>query len=246
VSPSSGITGVTVVVGGQTLAATVNNGTWSAVVSAPLAVGTYNVTATAVDAAGNTASDGTANELVVNIHPWHNFADPCNVDGRSGVEPVDVLLIINYINTHGSGPLPAPGPNSPPPYLDVNADDEVAPVDVLLVINWINSQTAGGSGEAEPWSDAAAGSQSDSAPWPDAPRAEPATNALCPTSALWPVSDRATRATAGLLNRESLGSKAPDANSLARLWDEAPSDDWTGPSVVLDDILAQIIPNQSG
>jgi len=245
-SPSSGITGVTVVVGGQTLAATVSGNTWSAVVSAPLAVGTYNVTATAVDAAGNTAADGTANELVVNTHPWHNSADPCNVDGRSGVEPVDVLLVINYINAHGSGPLPAPGPNTPPPYVDVNADNEVAPVDVLLVINWINSQTAGGAGEAEPWSDGAAG--------------------FLATPTLWPVSDRATPATAGLLNHgeqavEGIGgvrSPAPSAvgHSLAagesdagfscRDWDEAISGEWSRASVLLDAILNDIVPGQGG
>jgi len=65
VSPSSGITGVTVVVGGQTLTAAVSNGTWTTVVGAPLAAGTYNVVATASDAAGNTAADGTTNELVI-------------------------------------------------------------------------------------------------------------------------------------------------------------------------------------
>ena len=240
-SPSSGITGVTVVVGGQTLAATVSGNTWSAVVSAPLAVGTYNVTATAVDAAGNTAADGTANELVVDTHPWHNSADPCNVDGRSGVEPVDVLLVINYINAHGSGPLPAPGPNTPPPYVDVNADNEVAPVDVLLVINWINSQTAGGAGEAEPWSDGAAG--------------------FLATPTLWPVSDRATPATAGLLNHgkqaveavagvripapsvvgHSLAAAESDAGFSCGDWDEALSGDWDGASGQLDDILAAIL-----
>jgi len=245
-SPSSGITGVTVVVGGQTLAATVSGNTWSAVVSAPLAVGTYNVTATAADAAGNTAADGTANELVVDTHPWHNSADPCNVDGRSGVEPVDVLLVINYINAHGSGPLPAPGPNTPPPYVDVNADNEVAPVDVLLVINWINSQTAGGAGEAEPWSDGAA--------------------AFLATPTLWPASDRATWATAGLLNHgeqavEGIGgvrSPAPSAvgHSLAagesdagfscRDWDEAISGEWSRASVLLDAILNDIVPGQGG
>ena len=247
-SPSSGITGVTVVVGGQTLAATVSGNTWSAVVSAPLAVGTYNVTATAVDAAGNTAADGTANELVVDTHPWHNSADPCNVDGRSGVEPVDVLLVINYINAHGSGPLPEPGPGGPPPYLDVNADDEVAPVDVLLVINWINSRTAGDVGEAEPWSDVMAGSQSASAPCPAGGRAAPE------TSALWPVSNRATSTTEGLptggdrvlevgtIEPVSVLSEPVVADSWrSRVWDKSPADEWNGALVGLEDVLLDLV-----
>jgi len=154
--------------------------------------------------------------------------------------------VINYINAHGSGPLPAPGPNTPPPYVDVNADNEVAPVDVLLVINWINSQTAGGAGEAEPWSDGAAG--------------------FLATPTLWPVSDRATWATAGLLNHgeqavEGIGgvrSPAPSAvgHSLAagesdagfscRDWDEAISGEWSRASVLLDAILNDIVPGQGG
>ena len=233
-SPSSGITGVTVVVGGQTLAATVTGNTWSAVVETPLADGTYDVAATAADAAGNTAADGTANELVVNTHPWHNSADPCNVDGRSGVEPVDVLLVINYINAHGSGPLPAPGPNTPPPYVDVNADNEVTPVDVLLVINWINSQTIGGSGEAEPWSDFAAESLASPTLW------------LVSARALWPFSDRATSATAGFPPRGCDGldgccvmqstaeQREPDQ---LEAWHRL---DWVGDAIGLEGILEDL------
>jgi hypothetical protein len=61
----SGIAGVSVTVGGQTFAATVTAGTWSATVPAALADGTYNVTAVATDNAGNTATDGTSNEVIV-------------------------------------------------------------------------------------------------------------------------------------------------------------------------------------
>jgi hypothetical protein len=34
---------------------------------------------------------------------WHNYANPCDVNGIGGVTPLDVLLIINYINSHPSG-----------------------------------------------------------------------------------------------------------------------------------------------
>ena len=64
-APSSGIVGVTVIVAGQRLAATVTGKTWSVAVPSALAGGTYNVVATATDFAGNTASDATTNELAV-------------------------------------------------------------------------------------------------------------------------------------------------------------------------------------
>src|SRR5262249_53550404 len=64
-SPSGGIAGVSVVVGSQTLAATISGGTWSVIVPASLSDGTYNVQATATDRAGNSTTDSTANELIV-------------------------------------------------------------------------------------------------------------------------------------------------------------------------------------
>jgi RHS repeat-associated protein len=64
-APSSGLVGVTVVVAGQTLAATVTGSTWSVNVPTALADGTYSVQATASDNAGNTASDTTSNGLIV-------------------------------------------------------------------------------------------------------------------------------------------------------------------------------------
>ena len=55
-SPSSGIAGVTVTIAGQTVAATVNGRYWSAVVPKALTDGSYVVTATATDNAGNSGS----------------------------------------------------------------------------------------------------------------------------------------------------------------------------------------------
>ncbi len=65
VGPASEIAGVTVVVGGQTLAATVSGGTWSAAIPGALVDGTHDVQATATDRSGKTASDATTNELTV-------------------------------------------------------------------------------------------------------------------------------------------------------------------------------------
>ncbi|MCY2994332.1 MAG: dockerin type I domain-containing protein, partial [Planctomycetota bacterium] len=114
----------------------------------------------AVDSAGNlliaaTTEDGwgslivggwKVNPVVVNPHPWQNAALPSDVDGQSGVTPLDVLTVINYLNTVGSGPVPAAA--SGPPYFDVNGDGTVSPIDVLTVINYINNH-GGTSSSAE-------------------------------------------------------------------------------------------------
>ena len=65
-APSSGIAGVTVVVNGQTLTATVNGTTWSAVEGTALADGTYSVQVTAKDEAGNSTTISGIGALVVN------------------------------------------------------------------------------------------------------------------------------------------------------------------------------------
>jgi RHS repeat-associated protein len=80
--------------------------------------------------------------------PWQNPVEPCDVNGQDGVTPLDVLLIINFINAH-PGFVGLPGsPAVPPPFYNVNGDNAIVPLDVLLVINYINSHPAG-SGEGE-------------------------------------------------------------------------------------------------
>ena len=68
-APTSGLVGVSVVVGGQTLTATLTGSAWSVTLPAALADGTYNVAAIATDLAGNAGSDATASELVVDTTP---------------------------------------------------------------------------------------------------------------------------------------------------------------------------------
>jgi|SRR5579883_678212 len=72
-NPTPGITGtvddptatVVVVVNGQTLPATVTGNTWSTTVTSPLPDGSYSVTATATDKAGNSNSTTNASGLIV-------------------------------------------------------------------------------------------------------------------------------------------------------------------------------------
>ena len=98
--PGSGIAGVTVVVGGQTLTATVSGATWSVAVPVGLADGIYNVQATATDKVGNVGVDVTTNELTVDT-----------------VHPTDILLSNSTVAEHqpvytGIGVLSSTGPHS--------------------------------------------------------------------------------------------------------------------------------------
>ncbi len=86
--------------------------------------------------------------IAVRENPWFNKAKPLDVDNDTFVSPLDVLLIINYINLTGGGAVPSdakPGP----PYLDSDNDGFVNPLDVLLIINFLNTK-ANGEGES-PW-----------------------------------------------------------------------------------------------
>jgi hypothetical protein len=55
--------------------------------------------------------------------------NPYDINGIDGVTPLDVLILINYINS--------------------NPEGEVTPLDVLGVINYIDSNTQGTAGEGE-------------------------------------------------------------------------------------------------
>ncbi len=79
---------------------------------------------------------------------WQNPSEIFDVDDNKSIDPLDVLNLINYINSNGSGALPSTRPsNSPYGYLDVDGDLQVSPLDVLQVINLINA-ARNGEGEA--------------------------------------------------------------------------------------------------
>ncbi len=70
----------------------------------------------------------------------HNHLD---VNDDTFVTAIDALLVINYLNLVGSGPMPG----VIPPYLDTSGDGVVAAQDAVLVINEINRPVFG-EGEA--------------------------------------------------------------------------------------------------
>ena len=81
--------------------------------------------------------------VVVSI--YQNPRSRFDVDDDGTASPLDVLVLINLLNTLAPS-LPVDGLPGPPAYVDVNADNRVDPLDVLEVINHINSR---GNGEGE-------------------------------------------------------------------------------------------------
>ena len=83
---------------------------------------------------------------------WHNYAMPLDVDQDRDISPLDVVIIINYLNSNQNKNLTGVTPPTPRTYIDVDEDMFVSPLDVLIVINYINqrsgvNQRPGGEGE---------------------------------------------------------------------------------------------------
>ena len=68
---------------------------------------------------------------------WQNPLLPNDVDENQGVNPLDVLRIINEYNRTGARELPSVKPDSEL-YCDVNGDWRFDPTDILTIINSIN------------------------------------------------------------------------------------------------------------
>ena len=79
---------------------------------------------------------------------WHSLNFPVDVISNGFVDPLDVLVLINYINAYGTRTLDdeVDGGRSEH-FLDVDNDGTASPLDVLIVINWINSRGSNGEGE---------------------------------------------------------------------------------------------------
>jgi hypothetical protein len=108
---------------------------------------TIIVPVTAVDAGGLSYTEQIAIVVIAHPFPWQNEANTNDANADGSVSPVDALVIINYINEHGSGELPVPPPTNIVFFLDTNGDGSVSPVDVLIVINLLNATPVAGEGE---------------------------------------------------------------------------------------------------
>jgi hypothetical protein len=87
------------------------------------------------------------------IHRFYNLPNPLNVNNnsQSSIDPIDALMVINYINAHAGGEGEIASTDSPLAvgFVDVNNDGLCVAADALAVINYINAHPAGGSGEGE-------------------------------------------------------------------------------------------------
>ena len=78
-----------------------------------------------------------------NDSQWHNYAMPLDVDQDKDVSPLDVVIIINYLNSNQNTNLASVTPPTPRIYIDVDEDQFVSPLDVLMLINYINQRSSG-------------------------------------------------------------------------------------------------------
>lgn len=81
--------------------------------------------------------------VVFGTNVWRNERDPFDVNDDRFTGPLDVLVLINDINTNGSRRLDDIGPGAKR-FLDVDDDGFILPLDVLNVINLINSRSGSG------------------------------------------------------------------------------------------------------
>ena len=78
-----------------------------------------------------------------NDSQWHNYAMPMDVDSDRDVTPLDVITIINYLNSNQDPNLATQSPPTPRSYLDVDDDLFASPLDVLILINHLNRRSRG-------------------------------------------------------------------------------------------------------
>jgi hypothetical protein len=106
------------------------------------------------DAFGGVSSETTVTINIGQPLPprYQNPGNKFDVNADGFVSPIDVLIVINLLNTRGPS-VPVQGLPGPPDYVDVNGNNTVEPLDALEVINFINSGRGSGEGEGEGYSD---------------------------------------------------------------------------------------------
>jgi hypothetical protein len=95
-----------------------------------------------LDEDGNKSNNAKVSIKIAEVpdyqNPDPNLREDVNNDRR--VTAQDSLIVINYLEVHGSGPVPPDPipPERPAFYWDVNGDNLISPVDVLMIINRLN------------------------------------------------------------------------------------------------------------
>ncbi len=101
--------------------------------------------------------DQISNDLVLQVSeptsPYQNPDRPNDVNGDGHITPLDVIVLINHLNSEGGGfefgPDFGAAGEGDAAYPDVNGDGMLTPLDALLIINFLNGNRNRGSGEAE-------------------------------------------------------------------------------------------------
>ncbi|HPM82875.1 MAG TPA: dockerin type I domain-containing protein, partial [Candidatus Anammoximicrobium sp.] len=117
-------------------------------------VGQYTVRVTATDSGSPALAASTEFTINVTSYPFprQNADLPQDVDGSEVVSPLDVLIVINWINAQGSGAVPDSSPDAADDafsFVDVNGDNSISASDVLVVINYINAMPSTALQDAE-------------------------------------------------------------------------------------------------
>ena len=77
--------------------------------------------------------------MAADFAPFHNYLASTDIDGDFKISPLDALMVINQINTTGSGSLAGrQAPTTRVGLVDADGDNALSPLDALLVINSIN------------------------------------------------------------------------------------------------------------
>lgn len=75
---------------------------------------------------------------------WTNPINPLDTDDDGTVSPLDVLVLVNDINTVGVRQLPPPT-SRPVVFFDVDRDKSLSPLDVLVLVNFLNNKSSSGA-----------------------------------------------------------------------------------------------------
>ncbi len=77
--------------------------------------------------------------MAADIMPFHNSLAAADVNGDFSISPLDALVVINRLNSQGSGSLAGQTRVDAASFVDADNDNSVTPLDALIVINAINN-----------------------------------------------------------------------------------------------------------
>lgn len=166
-------------------------------------------------------------EVLENATPYHNEDLPYDVNGDGAVTALDALLIVNYLNTYGPGPV---GYGDPGYGYDVNSDGSVTSLDALLVVNELNRRgqdggtTSGEGGSGEGGSGEGESVEGERLADDGPPPAEPRRMEVAPPSGNPRAADEAFR----MLTLGRNTGQEPDDRSKGRSWRADPGAEFTG------------------